>query len=193
MESVHRVAACAVDSRGRILEAAGDIESPVFVRSAAKPFIAGAVVAAGVRDRFDLRPREIAVMAASHSGQPFHLEAVRSILRKIGMDESALQCGAHAPYDEEAAKALRRGGTRADRTPQQLFREACGNSRALRRDRSRSGNLLEAPIIPRSGGSWSSARAAPMTTRPAGRSASTAAEFRSTRRACGRPRSRSRA
>ncbi len=49
-------------------------------------------------------------MAASHSGQPFHLEAVRSILRKIGMDESALQCGSHAPYDEGAAKALREAG-----------------------------------------------------------------------------------
>jgi L-asparaginase II len=110
LESVHRVAACAVDANGTLLEAAGDIESPVFVRSAAKPFIAAAVVAGGARERFGLEPREIAVMAASHSGQPFHIEAVRSILQKIGMDESALQCGAHEPYDEAAAHALRKAG-----------------------------------------------------------------------------------
>jgi L-asparaginase II len=110
VESVHRVAACAVDANGTLLEAAGDIESPVFIRSAAKPFIAAAVVAAGAGERFGLEPREIAVMAASHSGEPFHVEAVRSILHKIGMDESALQCGAHEPYDEAAAKALRKAG-----------------------------------------------------------------------------------
>ena len=44
-------------------------------------------------------------MAASHDGEPFHVEAVRSILAKIGMDESALQCGAHAPYDERRRAA----------------------------------------------------------------------------------------
>ena len=32
-------------------------------------------------------------MAASHSGEPIHVEAVASILDKIGMDASALQCG----------------------------------------------------------------------------------------------------
>lgn len=109
-ESVHRVAACAVDARGEVLERAGDVESPVFMRSAAKPFIAAAAIAAGVRERFGLEPREIAVMAASHSGEPFHVEAVRSILRKIEMDVSALQCGVHPPYDQQAAEALREAG-----------------------------------------------------------------------------------
>jgi L-asparaginase II len=99
-----------VDANGTVLLEAGDIESPVFLRSAAKPFIAAAAVEAGVVDRFHLEPREIAVMAASHSGQPFHVEAVRSILRKIGMDESALQCGVQTPYDEAAAKALLEAG-----------------------------------------------------------------------------------
>jgi L-asparaginase II len=39
-------------------------------------------------------------MAASHSGESFHLETVRSILRKIGLDESALQCGPEPPFTE---------------------------------------------------------------------------------------------
>jgi L-asparaginase II len=110
VESVHRVAACAVDADGTVLEQAGDIESPIFLRSAAKPFIAAAAIAAGVRERFHLEPREIAVMTASHSGQPFHVAAVASILDKIGMDESALQCGTHPPYDETAAQGLVEAG-----------------------------------------------------------------------------------
>jgi L-asparaginase II len=110
VESVHRVAACAVDADGTVLEQAGDIDVPVFLRSAAKPFIAAAAVAAGVRERFDLDPREIAVMTASHSGEPFHVEAVASILKKIGMGEAALQCGTHPPYDEAAAEGLRESG-----------------------------------------------------------------------------------
>lgn len=110
VESVHRVALCAVDARGRVLESAGDVGVPVFLRSTAKPFIAATAIAAGARERFGLDAREIAVMAASHSGEPFHVEAVASILTKIGMKESALQCGEHWPYDERAANGLRAAG-----------------------------------------------------------------------------------
>lgn len=110
VESFHHVAACALDARQNVIFAAGDIDAPVFLRSSAKPFIAAAALAAGARERFGLEPREIAVMAASHSGQAFHVEAVRSILRKIGMDEGALQCGAHEPYNAQAAKQLRDAG-----------------------------------------------------------------------------------
>jgi L-asparaginase II len=110
VESVHHVAACAVDPRGEIVYQAGDVEAPVYLRSTAKPFIAAAVIAAGAAERFGLDAREIAVMTGSHSGEPFHVEAVLSILLKIGVDPSALQCGVHWPYDEAAANALRRSG-----------------------------------------------------------------------------------
>jgi len=103
VESVHRVAACAVDASGHVVYRAGDVEVPVYLRSAAKPLIAAAVVEAGASERFGLEQREIAVIAASHSGEPMHVDAVLSILRKIGADVSALQCGAHLPYDEAAA------------------------------------------------------------------------------------------
>lgn len=110
VESVHRVFACAVDGDGNVLDRAGDIDAPVYLRSTAKPLIAAAIMEAGARDRFGFSGPEIAVIAASHSGEPFHLAAVRSILDKIGMDESALQCGVHVPYDDGAAEALRRSG-----------------------------------------------------------------------------------
>ena len=110
VESVHHVAACAADAQGKPLLAEGDIEVPVFLRSSAKPFIAAAVLAAGVREAFGLEMYEIAVMCASHFGQPFHVEAVESILQKIGMTADDLQCGAHLPYDEASASALLRAG-----------------------------------------------------------------------------------
>lgn len=122
VESQHRVAACAVDVRGRVLFAAGDVEAPVYLRSSAKPFIAAAVLESGAGEKFGLDAREIAVMAASHAGQPIHVEAVRSILNKIGLDETALQCGVHPPYDEAAAEELRRNGE----APTQLHNNCSG-------------------------------------------------------------------
>jgi L-asparaginase II len=110
VESAHRVAACAVDARGRVLSAAGDVDVPVYLRSAAKPFIAAAAIEAGADTAFGLDDREVAVMTASHSAEPMHVEAVRSILDKIGMSVADLQCGVHWPYDERAADALRRAG-----------------------------------------------------------------------------------
>ncbi len=112
VESVHSVAACAVDVRGAERLTLGDVDTPVYLRSAAKPFIAAAIVEAGAAERFALEPRELAVIAASHEGEPFHVAAVRAILAKIGLDESALQCGANAPSSEKAAAALLASGTK---------------------------------------------------------------------------------
>jgi L-asparaginase II len=109
-ESVHRVAACAVDAAGRVLYAVGSVDDPVYLRSTVKPFIAAAAVREGVVERFGLTQRELAVMAASHNGEPFHIDAVRSILTKIGAGESDLLCGAHPPYHAESATALQRAG-----------------------------------------------------------------------------------
>ncbi|MBD5657787.1 MAG: asparaginase, partial [Candidatus Eremiobacteraeota bacterium] len=90
---MHDIAACASDVHGVVALSYGDIDTPVFLRSAAKPFIAAAVVASGAAQRFSLTARELAVVAASHDGEPFHVAAVRAILERIGLDESALQCG----------------------------------------------------------------------------------------------------
>ena len=122
VESIHHVAACAVDARGGLLFSSGDVEAPVYLRSTAKPFIAAAAVEAGVVERFSLDAREIAVMGASHYGQPFHVRAVVSILQKIGLDESALRCGAHAPYDEASARALEDAGI----TPSPIYNNCSG-------------------------------------------------------------------
>jgi L-asparaginase II len=94
IESVHAVAACASGVDGEVLLALGDIDEPVYLRSAAKPFIAAAVVRAGAADRFDLDDRDLAIMSASHAGEPDHVAAVLALLEKIGARPEDLQCGA---------------------------------------------------------------------------------------------------
>ncbi len=106
VESQHTVAAYACEAGGNTLFQSGNVDAPVYVRSSSKPFIAATVIAAGARERFGLDEREIAVMAASHSGEAIHVEAVRSLLHKIGLSESALRCGAHLPYNDLAARAM---------------------------------------------------------------------------------------
>lgn len=119
---MHRIAACAVDDAGRVFLAVGDIDTPVFLRSSAKPFIAATAIAAGARDAFGLTQPEIAVMAASHQGEPFHVEAVASILRKIGASVDDLLCGTHLPYDDATAQALIRAGE----APNALYNNCSG-------------------------------------------------------------------
>ena len=122
VESVHDIAACVCDDTGRVLFAVGTTDVPVFLRSASKPFIAAAAIRAGVAGRFALTPREIAVMAASHSGEPMHTGAVASILEKIGATESDLRCGVQSPQNRDAARALYDSGAR----PTQLHHNCSG-------------------------------------------------------------------
>jgi L-asparaginase II len=93
VESVHAVAACVCDTSGEVKFALGTIDVPVFLRSSWKPVFAAALVESGLIERFGLTPKELAVVAGSHAGEPGHVAAVRSILEKSGVPESALRCG----------------------------------------------------------------------------------------------------
>lgn len=106
VESRHHVAYAMVSADETILGSAGDIEEPMFMRSAAKPLVCAAIVASGAADRFQFTQQEIAIIAGSHSGEPYHVKTVLSILQKIGLDEIALGCGAHPPLHAPSALAL---------------------------------------------------------------------------------------
>jgi L-asparaginase II len=68
------------------------------------------LVADGVADAFRFSDAELAVICASHSGEPRHVEVVNRILAKIDCTEEDLECGAHWPFHRPAADALRRTG-----------------------------------------------------------------------------------
>jgi len=102
IENVHTGSVAVVDVNGRLLWSAGNPAYPTFTRSALKPFQALPFVLSGGPERFGLTRDELALLCASHSGEDMHLQAVRSILGKIGLDESHLECGCHVPLYYES-------------------------------------------------------------------------------------------
>lgn len=97
VESVHRGAVAVVDRRGRLLAVAGDPGVSTMTRSALKPFQAIPFVAAGGIERFGFSGAQVALLCASHSGEPRHVEAVADMLARAGNAAGDLQCGTHAP------------------------------------------------------------------------------------------------
>ena len=127
IECVHRGSAAVCDTEGRLRWFVGNPDERVFLRSGAKPFQAMAAVLAGAVERFGLTPRELAVMASSHSAEPHHLDAIRSLLSKIGLSEAYLQCGVHPPINIDAAADLWRRGEE----PSQLCNNCSGSHAGL--------------------------------------------------------------
>ena len=107
-----RVAVC--DWKGNILYSYGNAEQITFARSAAKPMQAIAACESGALEAYGVTDRELALMCASHNGEDFHLEAVRDILAKAGLDESALLCGDAYPIYPPAKAKMQTCGIPAD-------------------------------------------------------------------------------
>jgi L-asparaginase II len=106
VESFHRGAVAVVDAHGASVESLGDVERPVFPRSAIKALQALPLVAQGAADRLALNDEELALACASHGGEPGHVRTAASMLAKAGLDASALECGTHWPGHEAASREL---------------------------------------------------------------------------------------
>lgn len=122
VESAHRGAVAIVDADGAVRVAFGDVERPVFPRSAVKVLQALPLVASGAADRLGLEEAELALACASHSGEPRHVETAARMLSKAGLDVDALECGPHWPYHEPSAHALAATG----RAPSALHNNCSG-------------------------------------------------------------------
>jgi L-asparaginase II len=106
VESIHYGSIAVVDSNGRLISSYGDPKAVAFLRSSAKPFQALPFVERGGVEYFGFTPRELSISCASHEGSDLHVQTVEGIQKKIGVEESALQCGVHMPGDVEAFKSL---------------------------------------------------------------------------------------
>jgi L-asparaginase II len=114
VESRHRAAVAVVDADGAVVKAWGDVEQPVYGRSALKPLQALPLIESGAADRYGLGDAEIALACASHSGEPRHVELVTRWLGRIGCGVDDLECGSHMPLHETSAEALVLSGHRPD-------------------------------------------------------------------------------
>lgn len=108
IESRHRGSVAVVDADGAVVFAAGDTMRPVFPRSAVKSIQALPLVESGAADAYGFGNGELALACASHSGEPAHAALAAAMLTRAGLDETALECGAHWPSRQEAALALAR-------------------------------------------------------------------------------------
>jgi L-asparaginase len=75
-----------------MLQAAGNPETAVFVRSALKPFQALAVTTTGTLERYNLSDRDLAIICSSHRGTIEQVRQVFNILWRCDADPTVLQC-----------------------------------------------------------------------------------------------------
>ena len=72
VENRHRGAFVIVGADGQVIASAGDIDRPVFPRSAIKSMQALAIFDRHAAERFHHSPEELALACASHQGAPLH-------------------------------------------------------------------------------------------------------------------------
>jgi L-asparaginase II len=122
VESAHRGSGAVVDADGRLAFAFGDVERPVYPRSAVKALQALPLVESGAADTFALAEPEIALACGSHGGEERHVALAAAMLARAGRDADALECGAHWPLSDEAGRALAEAG----RSPSALHNNCSG-------------------------------------------------------------------
>jgi L-asparaginase II len=98
LESVNFGAVAVTDVRGRVVASCGDPQWTTFTRSTLKALQALSFMQSGAARDLDFTPQNLAMMCASHSGEPMHVEQVQSMLDKAGVTYQRLQCGCHVPY-----------------------------------------------------------------------------------------------
>jgi L-asparaginase II len=101
-------------SDGAPIVRVGDTGAPIFPRSANKPLQAVGMLQAGLGELTEGDPQLVAIAASSHSGQPEHLAAVRSLLARAGLTEQDLANTPGLPLDEASAHEWLRAGGSAD-------------------------------------------------------------------------------
>ncbi|MFC1433511.1 asparaginase [Streptacidiphilus sp. N1-3] len=115
-----------------VLAADGSVDSalslgepgvPVFPRSSNKPMQAAAILRTGL----DLDGELLALTAASHSAETFHLDGVRKILAGAGLTTDALQTPPSLPLDQVESEAWIRSGGH----PEPILMDCSGKHAAM--------------------------------------------------------------
>jgi L-asparaginase II len=106
VESRHHGSVVALGPDGAVALAVGETDTAMYPRSANKPAQAAAMLRCGL----PLDGELLALAAASHSGEDFHIMGARRILAAADLDEGLLQNTPGWPLDEIAMLAYVRRG-----------------------------------------------------------------------------------
>ena len=110
LESVHRGAWAVVDADGQVVRGAGDLDHATPSRSAVKCLQALPLLESGAAQAAGYDGADLALALSSHNAEADHTERVAAILARLGLDATALLCGAQEPGDPAARAALRDSG-----------------------------------------------------------------------------------
>jgi len=103
-ENRHCAHIAVTDAAGRLLYESGDARRLTWIRSTAKPAQALAVLEASDGDDFGFDAAELALLCASHSAEPLHLERAAGMLRRAGLHEADLCCGGHPSLNDAVTR-----------------------------------------------------------------------------------------
>src|ERR1043166_5535413 len=110
VESRHHGAVAVVDADGATVLALGDVTQPVYPRSAVKAIQALPLIESGAAGKYGFGDEHLAPACASHGGEPSHVEVASRMLARAGLEDGALECGAHWPSHQVSGQALARTG-----------------------------------------------------------------------------------
>jgi L-asparaginase II len=144
VEAVHRGHVAVVDTHDELMAWVGDPDHCCYIRSSAKPLQLLPMLEDGIDRQFGFSDAELAVMAASHSGEERHTRAVARILARAGLDESALRCGVHAPLHRETRRQMAIRGEK----PTALHNNCSGKHAAMLVQAQASGFSLDDYLDP---------------------------------------------
>jgi L-asparaginase II len=114
VESVHLGHLAVTAPDGEVVLAVGRADVVIWPRSSAKPVQAVAMLRAGL----ELPDRLLALAAASHNGEPRHVDGAREILAGAGLGPEALRNAPDLPLHAPSALAWRQAGHGPDRLTQ---------------------------------------------------------------------------
>ncbi|SOE17595.1 asparaginase [Hoeflea halophila] len=114
VESRHRGMAVVMDGDGSVVMSLGEVEAPVFPRSAIKSMQALPLVETGAADRYGLGEKELALTCSSHSGEPGHMQLAGEIAGRAGLGESDFECGCHWSFETKVLIDQVRAGDKPD-------------------------------------------------------------------------------
>jgi L-asparaginase II len=113
-EGSHTGSVIGLASDGSVAVSAGTPDSPMLPRSCLKPLQAVGMLRAGLVVDDD----ELAIICASHNGEPRHVDVVRRLLARADLDEAVLDNDASWPQDSQTRRELTVAGGRPARITQ---------------------------------------------------------------------------
>lgn len=119
VEGFHSGSIAVLDAQGALVAFAGDPHGAIFPRSSNKLMQAVAMLDAGLQVADDA---ELALVAASHFGEPMHTDRVAAMLARAGLTAEALACPPDLPIADDVRLELARSG----RGPERVFMNCSG-------------------------------------------------------------------